>query len=282
MSQEFHINIHGNMTNEKVTQLLAKASGLSLQQTKQAMQKGAVWLESQQGIRRIRRADTTLRENNTLHFYYAPDVLSITPPTPILIADEHDYSVWYKHTGMLCQGSKWSDHCTINRWIETQQPFEIQPQRNCFIVHRLDKAACGLVLIAHTKHATQKLAQCFEHKTIDKHYRVIVHGDVGEKEKIIEHPIDNKPATTIVKKITFDAHRQYSLLDVDIKTGRKHQIRIHMRQLGHPVVGDRLHGDAQNTAPDLQLQAFSLRFTCPMTQQQKHYQCPNDLVLSLS
>jgi len=279
--QEFHITIEANDTGEKVSQLLAKGSGLSLQQIKQAMHKGAVWLENSQGIRRIRRADSKIRDGNILHFYYAPDVLATEPPTPQLVADEHDYSLWYKPTGMLCQGSKWADHFTINRWIESHQPFSHNAQRNAFIVHRLDKAACGLILIAHTKKATQKLAALFEHKKIRKHYRVIVDGDFGDQEQIIEADIEGKSAHTMAKKIAFDDDQQRSLLDVTIKTGRKHQIRIHMSQLGHPVVGDRLHGNADKNAPDLQLQSFSLSFTCPISDEPKHYQCPKALWLAL-
>jgi len=203
------------------------------------------------------------------------------PPTPQLIADEQEYSVWHKPTGMLCQGSKWSDHCTINRWIETQHLFEQQPQRNSFIVHRLDKAARGLVLIAHTKKATQKLAGLFEQKKIEKHYRIIVEGEFPEEEQIIDSKIDGKPAHSIARRLFFDAHKQHSLLDVQIKTGRKHQIRIHMQRSGHPVIGDRLHGNAHDRSPDLQLQSFSLSFTCPLSEQIKRYSCPNALTLVL-
>ena len=280
-AKEFHLSIDANNASQKVSQLLADTSGLSQQQIKQAMQKGAVWLENQYGTHRIRRASTALKPNSTVHFYYSPTVLAIEPPTPELIADEQAYSVWHKPTGMLSQGSKWSDHCTINRWIESHYRFGTQPQRNCFIVHRLDKAANGLILIAHSKKVTTALARLFETRALDKRYHVIVEGEFPSDIHNIHSPIDNKVAHSIAKRIDYCQIQNRSLVEVTIKTGRKHQIRQHMKRAGHPVVGDRLHGNANSESPDLQLQAFKLSFYCPISLTDKHYQCPTSLQLHL-
>lgn len=280
-SQQFHIRITAAKATQKVPQILADASGLSQQSVKTAMQKGAVWLEAGNNTRRIRRASVALIQGYTLHFYYAPHVLDIEPPVPKLVADEQDYSVWYKPSGLLCQGSKWSDHCTINRWIESHQPFVNNPQRNCFIVHRLDKAARGLVLIAHTKRAAQQLAALFEQRNIEKYYRVIVEGRFPAEEHTITSPIEGKPSCSVVNRLAFDGYQQYSLLNVEIKTGRKHQIRRHLSEHGYPVVGDRLYGKAQQDSIDLQLQAFCIAFICPLSQVSRSYCCPDALVLGL-
>lgn len=278
--QEFHITITPEMIAQKVSQILSGMSGLSQQQVKAAMQKGAAWLETGKNIRRIRRASTQLKTGDALHFYYSPDVLTLVPPSPFLIADERDYSVWHKPAGLLCQGSKWSDHCTINRWIEGQQPFTTKPQRNCFIVHRLDKAARGLVLIAHTKHAAQALAALFEQRQIEKHYRAVVAGEFPMAEQIIEQPVDGKPAHSIAKGLGINAKDQCSLVTIEIKTGRKHQIRRHLSHLGYPIIGDRLYGEPTNAQEhDLQLQSFSLRFECPLTKKNRYYEVPKELAL---
>lgn len=281
MKQEFHIPIDDTITADaKVVNILAAQSALSKQAIKQAMKKGAVWIEDAKGIRRLRRADTIPARNSTLHFYYAPHVLGETPPTPTLIADEGDYSVWSKPPVMLSQGSKWGDHCTINRWIESNEPFETQPQRNCFIVHRLDRAARGLMLIAHKKNVAAKLSALFEERNISKCYRIIVEGQFPQDAQIIDSDIDGKTAYSSASLIMFNAEKNRSLLKVSIKTGRKHQIRIHMSRAGFPVVGDMLHGIASADDPnpeELQLSAFSLDFTCPITQKYREYRSQEHL-----
>ena len=283
MQQEFHIIIDDTIAADaKVVNILAVQSALSKQSIKQAMKKGAVWIEDTKGIRRLRRADTIPARNSTLHFYYAPHVLGETPPTPTLIADEGDYSVWSKPPVMLSQGSKWGDHCTINRWIESNEPFETQPQRSCFIVHRLDRAARGLMLIAHKKNVAAKLSSLFEERNISKCYRIIVEGQFSENVQIMDSDIDGKTAYSSASLLIYNAEKNRSLLKVSIKTGRKHQIRIHMSRAGFPVVGDLLYGIASADDPhpeELRLSAFSLDFTCPITQEYREYRLPNDLQL---
>lgn len=284
MKQEFHIPIDDSIgADAKVVNILAVQSELSKQAIKQAMKKGALWIEDTKGIRRLRRADTIPERNSTLHFYYAPHVLDEVPPAPTLIADEGGYSVWSKPPVMLSQGSKWGDHCTINRWIESNEPFETQPQRNCFIVHRLDRAARGLMLIAHKKNVAAKLAALFEERTISKCYRIIVEGEFPQGAQIMDSDIDGKTAYSSASLITFNAEKNRSLLEISIKTGRKHQIRIHMNRAGYPVVGDSLHGiaSADDLHPEeLQLSAFSLDFICPITQETREYCLPAHLQLT--
>ncbi len=283
MKQEFHILIDDTIAKDaKVANLLAERSSLSKQAIKQAMKKGSVWIEDTKGIRRLRRADTIPPRNSTIYFYYNQHVLEEIPPTPTLIADEGDYSVWSKPPTMLSQGSKWGDHCTINRWIESNDPFEIQPQRNCFITHRLDRAARGLMLIAHKKNSATKLSSLFENKNISKCYRVIVEGQFPNEPKIINSEIDGKEAHSTATLLNYDQQKNQSLVEISIKTGRKHQIRIHMSREGFPVVGDTLHGAADKDDPQyegLQLSAYYLNFTCPITQINREYKLPKHLQL---
>ena len=285
IKKEFHILIDDKIPqNIKVATIIAEHSKLSKQQVKQAMKKGALWIEdSSKGVRRLRRADTIPPRQSILHFYYDTQILELTPPVPTLIADEINYSVWSKPSGMLSQGSKWGDHCTINRWIEVNMPFTTQPQRNCFVVHRLDRAARGLMLIAHKKNIAGKLSELFEKREISKCYRVIVEGEFPKTEKTIDTEIDGKTAYSVAKLIEYSRDKNRSLLEVSIKTGRKHQIRIHLSRNGYPVVGDRLHGKAIDNKHQecLQLCAHSLEFICPITEQEKRYILPEYLGLSL-
>jgi tRNA pseudouridine32 synthase/23S rRNA pseudouridine746 synthase len=253
----------------KAVAQLAGETGLSHQCIKQVMQKGAVWLTNRAGTRRLRRAATKLKKGDQLHLYYNEQVLTCEVPEARLIADEGAYSIWFKPYGMLCQGSKWGDHCTINRWAE----LHLTPQRSAFIVHRLDRAASGLILIAHQKKAASALAELFQKRQIKKCYRVSVEGiyETSEERLHIVADIDGRPASSWVTLIENDKALNRSLLEVEIGTGRKHQIRRHLAGIGFPIVGDRLHGRGDETTEDLQLTAFSLAFDCPLSGEPRHY-----------
>jgi tRNA pseudouridine32 synthase/23S rRNA pseudouridine746 synthase len=261
---EYHIDVNDDAVS--AVELLTFETGLSKQKIKQAMQKGAVWLTDKKGTHRLRRQSKKLHRDTTLHFYFDPAVLDGRVDDALLIADEGEFSVWYKPRGMLSQGSKWGDHCAINRWIEKNS----EPQRPAFIVHRLDRFASGLILIAHKKKAAALLADMFQKKTIHKQYKVIVRGEFKDKTVTYRNEIDNKPAISHVSLLQYDDVNDVSLVQVDIETGRKHQIRFHLSEAGFPVVGDRLFGD-EGTNIDLQLTAFKLSFVNPIDGNEKNY-----------
>jgi tRNA pseudouridine32 synthase/23S rRNA pseudouridine746 synthase len=249
--------------------LAGTASNLSNAQLKQAINKGALWLTRGKSTQRLRRVKKRLQPNDELHFYYNESVLSNNVLEATLISDETEYSVWYKPYGMLSQGSKWSDHCTIARFAQQN----LTPERPVFIVHRLDRAATGLILIAHSKRAARALTAMFENRTLHnntlkKHYQIIVHGDHSKNDQpqVITTDIDGKKAHSTFTCLAYNQEKNQSLIDVKIDSGRKHQIRIHAASIGLPVVGDRLHGIADETeTKDLQLCAVSLSFTCPLS-----------------
>lgn len=105
----------------------------------------------------------------------------------------------------------------------------------------------------------------------------MAHGNHGinEQPQVITTDVDGKSARSTFNYLAYDENKVQSLIEVKIDSGRKHQIRVHAASIGLPVVGDRLHGIADNKEPlNLQLCAVSLSFICPMTQQQKYFQLP--------
>ena len=288
--QEFHIPVTSD--DRSAVDWLAEASGLSRQKLKQYMQKGCVWLErvnnkatnetedtvepttatQQAYIQRLRRAKKVLNTTQILHFYYDESVLAAEIADAILIEDLGDYSIWNKPSGMLSQGSKWGDHTTIYRWAEKH----LQPERPALIVHRLDRAANGLIILAHKKSVASQFSKLFEQRLIDKHYLVEVEGEFstkiagGESRLTINVAIDDRTAISHVTMLAFNVDKNTSTLEVQIETGRKHQIRKHLSQIGFPVVGDRLYG-GNNISVDLQLKAKKLRFTCPITSEERYF-----------
>jgi len=248
--------------------LLSGETDLSRMVIKQTMQKGAVWLTRNKYTQRLRRAKKQLKRGDELHLYYDEQVLAKTPAEAELIADEKAYTIWYKPYGMLCQGSKWGDHCTIQRWVEGH----LQPQRSAFVVHRLDRAATGLIILAHEKKTAAAFSQMFSQRLLDKRYQIIVHGKfpTASESITVEDRIDGKSACSHFQRLDYDLAHGRSLLEVSIESGRKHQIRRHSAGLGFPVVGDRLYG-RPGDKEDLQLSAWRLSFDCPLSGRHKSY-----------
>ncbi len=262
---ECHLDITEN--NQTAIDWLAsmpETQGLSKQVLKSAMQKGAVWLSNpkQDGKQstkpqRIRRAKRLLKKDSILYFYYNSDILNIPITPPELIEDCHEYSVWHKPKGMLSQGSKWGDHTTINRWIELNYRPEGQ-SKTAIIVHRLDKATNGLILIAHSKTMAKQLTQLFENRKIIKIYQAYVVGDFPQIQQNYIINIEEKTAISHAKLLKFEPKKNRSLVEVNIETGRKHQIRIHLSQAGYPIIGDRLYNPSKTHTEDLQLTAVQI------------------------
>ncbi|MFT7687366.1 MAG: tRNA pseudouridine32 synthase/23S rRNA pseudouridine746 synthase [Candidatus Azotimanducaceae bacterium] len=250
---------------QSAVDLLASASSISKVKVKRAMTAGAVWINKGKKTTRLRRAKSPLLSGNKLSMYYDEKVLNTNPDAPTLIADERIYSVWYKPSGLLSSGSKFGDHCAINRWIELNH----QPQRPTFMVHRLDRFASGLIVLAHTKQAAADLSAQFKNRTVKKVYQVVCIG-LLEQEYLIEEALDGKEAVSVVKVLKTDKDLQQSLVEVEIKTGRKHQIRRHLAHIGYPVIGDRQYGET--LTGELKLTSCQISFLHPKTKIRMNYE----------
>jgi tRNA pseudouridine32 synthase / 23S rRNA pseudouridine746 synthase len=151
-------------------------------------------------------------------------------------------------------------------------------QRKFFVVHRLDKQVSGVILFAKNAEAHRCLNLLFEQRQVQKTYVALVHGTIEGEAGSIDMPlrrfgsgrmgedaVRGKPCRT-----EFSVQKRlpgYTLVQVNPLTGRKHQIRAHFFNIGHPIVGDTLYGDksSQKSFPRLMLHAISLRFNLPST-----------------
>jgi tRNA pseudouridine32 synthase/23S rRNA pseudouridine746 synthase len=245
-------------------EILAEGTGLSKVRIKEAMQKGAVWLSRPaMPERRLRRASTVLRAGDGLALYYDARLLARVPPQAECRHDAGRFSLWYKPAGLLTQGTRYGDHCALLRQAEAA----LRPGRQAFLVHRLDREAQGLVVIAHDGAAAAALSGLFAARRVVKRYRVEVRGRIGEDGASgrIDRPLDGRAAQTRYTVLAYDPATDTSRLEVVMQTGRRHQIRRHLASAGFPVMGDPAHGRGNSDPAGLRLCAWGLEFTCPFT-----------------
>lgn len=160
------------------------------------------------------------------------------------------------------------------------------------VVHRLDKGTSGLLVMAKTPAAYDALVAQLAARTVSRRYLAIVHGRVRPAGGVIDAPIGRdprhrqrmaiRPATRGKRAVTryrvLERFDGFTYIDVQLETGRTHQIRVHMASLGHPVAGDDTYGRAQATLPvplaGLALHAAELGFVHPVTQKRMEFSAP--------
>lgn len=127
------------------------------------------------------------------------------------------------------------------------------------IVHRLDKDTAGLLVIAKNNETHELLAKKFKERDIERKYMALVHGSVSQDRGTIDAPIGRHPVhrkkMTVIKTNSkeavthyrvVDRFHQYTLMELQLETGRTHQIRVHMAHINHPIVGDPLYSRGKN------------------------------------
>lgn len=152
------------------------------------------------------------------------------------------------------------------------------------IVHRLDKDTSGLLIVAKNDKAHINMSNQIKNREVRKIYIALVKGNIGEDEATINMPIgrstkdrkkmavrkDGKEAITHFRVLR--RYGNYTLLEIKIDTGRTHQIRVHLAEIGHPVVGDRVYSNGKNEfgVEGQMLHAKSLDFKHPVTHKHIH------------
>ena len=206
-----------------------------------------------------------LPENIPLNIVYEDeDIAVINKPSNLTVHPAQDITSDTLVNGLLF-------HFKVLANIETDK---IRPG----IVHRLDKNTSGLIVIAKTNRASESLIEKFKTKDIKKTYIAICKGNFSKKSGRIENLIgrdpterkrmavvetNGKPAISNYQVI--DEVQDFSLVKVHIETGRTHQIRVHMKYLNHPILGDDTYGNPSKIASRQMLHAYLLEFDHPIT-----------------
>jgi 23S rRNA pseudouridine1911/1915/1917 synthase len=161
------------------------------------------------------------------------------------------------------------------------------PRNRIFVVHRLDRETSGLMMFAKNQSVQRTLQEAWQESVLERIYVAVVEGRVGTPEGTITSwltenkalimrssatPNEGQKATTHYRALKTSAH--YSLLELELETGRKNQIRVHLQDLGHSIVGDVKYGAKQNPLNRLGLHAGVLAFRHPVTGKELRFESP--------
>ncbi len=220
-----------------------------------------------------------------------------------IIYEDKNILVVDKPAGLEVASEREKSEPTLVDWLVKKYPSiaKVGPDpARPGIVHRLDKNASGMLLVAKTEAAFELLSKQFKERTVKKEYTVLVHGVVTQDEGTIEFPIaransgrfaalplgSESGRLAITEYEIVERFKNFTLLKVKIKTGRTHQIRVHLFALGYPVVGDKLYRSKkikEPILPRLFLHASKIFFTdLEGKRQELESNLPEDLKIFLS
>lgn len=164
---------------------------------------------------------------------------------------------------------------------------EDNPSAKLFVIHRLDRDTSGLIMFAKSEEVQFKLQRAWNEMVLDRRYVAVISGHIdpaeGEissylAENSVHHvystPDKEKGQYALTKYRTLQKNSRFSLVELQLATGRKNQIRVHMSESGHPIAGDKRYGSKENPLGRLSLHAFRLRFVHPITRQDMLFETP--------
>jgi 23S rRNA pseudouridine1911/1915/1917 synthase len=216
------------------------------------------------------------------------DVVAEDLPLEIVYEDQ-DVAVVNKPQGMVVHPSAGHTHGTLVNALmyHIKDLSTINGVIRPGIVHRIDKDTSGLLMVAKNDHAHEALAKQLKDKTSLRRYVALVHGEISHEKGEINAPIgrskvnrkmqavreDGKPAVTHFTVL--ERFEGYTLVELQLETGRTHQIRVHMQYIGYPLAGDPVYGPKKTLKGHGQfLHAKMLGFTHPTTGQQMVFEAP--------
>jgi 23S rRNA pseudouridine1911/1915/1917 synthase len=246
---------------------LAERLGVSRTRVRKMVKHGAVHIDGQP----MDPSNLSLHPGQTIEIHRP----AAAAPFPILYEDLY-LLAGEKPPGLLSVSTERENSNTFYRMINEYLRLRSHGKERVFIVHRLDREASGIMLFAKSQ-AVQEMLQRQWAET-EKRYYAVVEGHPPESEGCIKswlkenriHKVYSSPersqakyAVTLYREVK--RYPRHSFLEVRLQTGRKNQIRVHLSDLGCPIVGDKRYGASENPFRRLALHAFCLSFTHPIS-----------------
>jgi len=202
-----------------------------------------------------------------------------------IIHEDDEVIVIEKDAGILSIASEIEKDLTAYRQI-TNYIKSVYPKNQIFVVHRLDRDTSGVMIFAKSKEVQQALQMTWQESVHERTYIALVEGVVKkdgslttwltESKAFVVHSSDrdNGGQKAITHYKVMKTSRTMSLLQVNLDTGRKNQIRVHMKEIGHPIVGDKKYGASSNPLRRLGLHAHAITFVHPKTGEAMRFESP--------
>lgn len=203
-----------------------------------------------------------------------------------LVYEDDDIIVVNKGYGLLSMGNDKVKEGTAYSILRDYVKWS-DPRNKIFIVHRLDRDTSGLMMFAKSIEAKERMQHNWNNMVLNRCYLAVVEGKLDEEAGTVrsylaensrhevystDNPEEGQLAVTRYR--TSRSANGYSLLEVELDTGRKNQIRVHMKDLGHPIAGDRRYGAKSSPIHRLALHARTLRFIHPITGKEMNFSTP--------
>ena len=272
------------LREERIDKYLAEELGISRSTVKKMIDEGFVLVNGKKA-----KASLILSEADELFVKdgFIKEASFEAEDIPInIVYEDDDLLVINKKSGMVVHpGNGNTSGTLVNALMHYTKNLSNKEAFRPGIVHRIDKDTSGIMLVAKNDKAHDILAEGFKNKTIKREYIALVCGVIGEDSGVIDAPIgrdakdrkkmcvtseNSKKAVTHFKVLKRYEH--YTLLRLILDTGRTHQIRVHMKYIGHPVYNDPVYGKAYNDFGQF-LHSASIDFEQPTTHEHLHFEC---------
>lgn len=232
--------------------------------------------------------DTPINPQDWVEINFTRPFVVFRNPRMQMVYEDSDIIVVNKGYGLLSvgTGNQKKEETAYN--ILKNYVKDVDPGQKVFVVHRLDRATSGLMMFAKTPEAQEAMQHNWNNMVLQRRYVAVLEGNIKEDEGEIRSYLGEtskyevysspepgeglKPALTRYKVLA--RGNGYTLAEFSLDTGRKNQIRVHAKELGHPIVGDRKYGAKASPINRLALHARSLRFAHPITRKDMNFETP--------
>ena len=200
--------------------------------------------------------------------------IKVVPEEISILHEDVDIIVIFKSHGLLTVATPRETEATVQAYLNTY--LGARGEDRVHVVHRLDRETSGVLVFAKNFHAREQLKEQFAAHTADRVYVAIIEGEIDppkgtissyllERSDLLMVSVESHPDAkfAVTHYETVETNGSYSMLEVTLETGRKNQIRAHLSEHGHPLVGDQMYGSEVNPLKRLGLHAKLLGFDHP-------------------
>lgn len=230
--------------------------------------------------------DTPLSEGDSVSVNFTRPFVIFRNPRIKLVYEDNDIIVINKGSGILSVSTdkvkEGTAYSALRDYLKQKDP-----RLMLFVVHRLDRDTSGLMMFAKSVEAKEAMQHNWNNMVLGRKYVAVVEGRVEQPEGVVksylaetsqfevystQNPEEGQLAITRYKRLK--ANGNYSLMELELDTGRKNQIRVHMKDIGHPIAGDRKYGAKASPIHRLALHARTLHFAHPITKKEMLFETP--------